>query len=90
MTETRFLILCYGGGLNRQTFTLSAKVRTLKKLGFTYENTDVRNGDHWIFVPVPSSRKVHDKILNDRAAGIPDPRLAEKRMPVRTQKRKAQ
>jgi hypothetical protein len=83
LTEPVFRVKFHGGALSQHTQDFPREQPQITIFGWTYEATGRRDGDHWLFVPVPRNRPVQRFLLFVMSQTGNDPRLADKQQPVR-------
>jgi len=78
-----FRVKFYRGALNGQTREFKVETSTITQYGYTYEATGRRDGDFWVFVPVPKTKKLKKFLHFLLQVTGRDPRLADINMPVK-------
>ncbi len=86
-SEPAFRVKFYGGALHGQTRDYPREQATIKIMGWQYEPGAVRDGDHWVYVPIPRCRMDRRILRFVMAQTQKDPRLKIRTEPMRVVKR---
>jgi len=82
-----FRIKFYRGALNGQTREYPVEMTRVTLYGYTYEATGRRDGDFWVYVPVPKTKKLKKFLQFLMQVTGRDPRLADINTPVKATRR---
>ncbi len=90
-TETqsapKFRVKFHGGPLHGHTKDYPGEQGTFTVFGWQYESTGRREQDYWVYVLMPSNRRKRKLVQWMMAMTGMDPRLAERKEPIRVPQR---